>query len=127
MYTFTEIAAKIAKLFLATDKYHDIVNGPDNATVVVTSGTLPTLAKTIKDFLETNLQRIVDLEDFADNDTIHTHQAQSLTMAKKKQAAVNMGYPSHLNEAAANTAMAVIGQPYFNETLARIQNTTSAV
>lgn len=50
MASFTEIAAKIAKLFVATDKYHAIVNGPDNATVVVDSGVLPTFAKTIKDF-----------------------------------------------------------------------------
>ena len=50
MPTFTEIAAKIAKLFVATDKYHQIVNGPDNETVVVESGVLPTFAKTIKDF-----------------------------------------------------------------------------
>ena len=62
MATFTEIAEKIVKLFAATDKYHDIVNGPNDATVVVTSGTLPTFAKTIKDFTDTSLDRVVDLE-----------------------------------------------------------------
>jgi hypothetical protein len=50
MPTFSEYAAKLAKLFTATDKYHQIVNGPDNATVATESGNLPTFAKTIKDF-----------------------------------------------------------------------------
>lgn len=53
MATTAEIAAKIIKFFTASDKGHDIVNGPatgEGSTVAVESGTVKTFARTLAEF-----------------------------------------------------------------------------
>ncbi len=128
MATKTQLKTAIDRFVDVTEvRARQIVNGNDTATVTTDNGVIPTFAKAIKDFLDTNLQRLQDLENFDANNTIHNHQAQSLTMARKKQAAENLGYTAYLNVAAANAAMAEIGQPYFDETLEQIRNTTDSI
>lgn len=51
--TYTELAAALTKFFTASDKAHDIVNGPASgtgSTITVESGVIPTFAKAIADF-----------------------------------------------------------------------------
>jgi len=50
--TYSQLATALTKFFTATDKAHDIVNGPasgDGSTVTVTSGVIPTFSKRLSD------------------------------------------------------------------------------
>lgn len=83
--------ATSAQLKAAIDKFVDetsvrafaIVNGLDNATVTTENGAVPTFAKAIKDFNDTNLARIVALETLVDSDDTNLDSIQEIVNALK--------------------------------------------